>query len=220
MAVPSRQHKHSGSQHLINRGFGLLHLVTPHIERFAGAIQREGADILVDMDIQLHVRILDTYGRPLVVFLHEMVGDGVLSLIGEELRMTEVFGMDDSVDREGFLRVQILGPIHRLNDLVDLIRISCGKLMDRLKNAQSGAASEISLIHHLLVAIKADTPCDGLNLLSSHLSQFLCQYILQALKGLGNHFKTICHRENLYICAVAKIRRIMIVFVKTEKNHN
>ena len=122
------------------------------MERIARRIEREGAVFLGNVDIELHVRIGDADVGAFTCRVAEIIDNGVLDLIGNELRMAEFVGEHDGIHSEGRMDIQVLAPVNLANGFVDAIRILGLEMLDGLEHTHSCAEAEIGTVHHGLVA--------------------------------------------------------------------
>ena len=68
--------------------------------------------------------------------------------------MTKFFAVHGRVDRESLIDFQIFLPIEFFHLFVELVGIASLERIERLEYAQCGAATEVSLVQHKLVASK------------------------------------------------------------------
>ena len=86
-ALPSREHDNAGGKHFVQRSFHRLLPVAATVQAFAARVEREGAVVLSNVDVELQVGIGDadvrTFSRP----LPHLVNNRVLHLVGHKLRV-------------------------------------------------------------------------------------------------------------------------------------
>ena len=81
------------------------------MEALAGRVEAERGLIVGNMDMQAKVGVGDGHVGAHAGLLAELVGNGVLHLIGHEFGMAELLGEHHGVNGKGFLVVQILSPV-------------------------------------------------------------------------------------------------------------
>ena len=145
------------------------------------------------MDVQAHVRIAHADVRTVARFLAELVDDGVLHLICHEFRVAELLGEYDGIDGKGLVQRQVFRPVDVLHTFVHVVCRQCLEVLDGFQNTDGGMQLEISAIHHLLIACKGHHSASYLYVFCAQLRQFVRQDGLKAHKGLGDHFKFLCH---------------------------
>ena len=104
------------------------------------------------MDVQTKVRIGYRYVRSYASILAELVNDGVLHLVRNELRVAELLGEHHRIDCKGHLVVHQSAPVNLLHLIVYIIGAACLEFLYWLKYPYSSMQLEISTIHHFLVA--------------------------------------------------------------------
>ena len=147
------------------------------------------------MDVQFGVRIVQAHIRTLPCFLTEIVSDGILHLVSHEHRVMERITEYHRVNSESGFYIHVFIPFHCLHGIVHLLSIVCSKAYDGLKNTDGCAEAEIGLVKQSFVTCEAHHASPYLNIIGSQIGKLFCQYLLQSLEGLGNHFKGFSHLD-------------------------
>ena len=90
LSMPSAHHDDAGGQYLVERCCHALLAVAAAVQALAAAVEGEGGVVLSDVYVQAKVGVCDAHVGARPCALAELVGDGVLHLIGHELRVTEL----------------------------------------------------------------------------------------------------------------------------------
>ena len=59
LTIPAGELENAGSQHLVDRCFGLRHAIAAFVEGFAAGIEREGHLLAGDVHVELHVGVVE-----------------------------------------------------------------------------------------------------------------------------------------------------------------
>ena len=198
LARPARHQNHTCGQHLVQRGLDALLTIAATMQRLAARVERQRAFTLSgghvgNVDVQTHVGIGYTDVRTVARLFAELVDNGVLHLVGYEFRVAEFFREYHRVDGKGLVQCQILCPVDILHTLVDVVCRQGLEVFDGFQNTDGRMQLEISAIHQLLIARKGHHSASYRYILSAQLRQFVRQDRFQSHKGLGDHFKCLCH---------------------------
>ena len=150
------------------------------------------------MDVQSHVGVGDADVRTCSLLFTELVDDGILHLVGDELGVAEFFGEYHRVDSKRLVNIQVFCPVNILDAFIDVIGRQCLEMLDGFQNADSGMQLEVGAIHHLLVSSKRNHTSSFYHVFCTQLRQFFRQDRLEAHKGLGDEFKFLCHDVSIY----------------------
>ena len=154
LALPACHHDHAGSQHLVEGSVDTLLAVAATMERLTAGVEAQCALVLGDMDVQAQVGVGDRDVGSLAGLLAELVDDGVLHLVADKLRVSELLGEDDGIHRKRLVLSQILVPVDVFHGLVHLVGAMRLEAIDGLENLDGRMELEVSPIHHLLVTCK------------------------------------------------------------------
>ena len=141
------------------------------------------------MDIDPDVGVADADIRPLVPFLAEPVGNGVLHAVCHELGVAEVVGEDDGIDEKRLLHVHIVFPVHLPHHLIHLIGIGGFELLDGFEHFHGRTKAEIRPVKHFLISCERHHAVADLNVVGPQFGHFLRQHFFQPLECLGYDFK-------------------------------
>ena len=87
------------------------------------------------MNVDAHVRVAQTHGRPFSHALAEVVGNGIFGAVGHKFGVVEVFGIDYGIDRKCFLGREVLFPFDPFHFLIYHVGVVRTKPGDRHQNA-------------------------------------------------------------------------------------
>ena len=190
-ATPAGHQYHAGGQHLIQRGLYCFLAITAAVQRFAAGVERQRTFGLGNVYVQQHVRFVDTHAGTFAGLLAEIVHDGILHLVGNELGMTELFTEYNRVHGKGLVRIQIVFPSDGFNLFVNLVGILGCEVFDGFQYPDGCTQAEVCLVHHFLITTERYHAAAYFYFVGAQCSQLLCQYLFQSLEGFGNHFKRL-----------------------------
>ena len=191
--VPARELQDAGGEHLVDRRVDRGAAIATTMKALARRIQRERTIGITDMNVQLYIRVCDSYVRAFPGALAEIIDDGILHLVGDELGMAKVLRIDDGVDGKRSIEVEVTAPVDFLHGGVDLVGIAGLEVFYRLEYAHGGAQAEIGTVHHFLVAGERDHAPPDLYIVGSEFRQFLCQNFFKSLESFGDEFELFFH---------------------------
>ena len=146
LALPAGHKDDAGCQHLVDGRFdGLLPVAAP-VQGLAAGVKAQRTLVVGNMDVQPDVGVGDTDVRPLSRLLAELVNNGILHLVGHELRMPELVREDDRVDGKGLVDRQIAGPVNILHTLVDVVGRQRLEVLDGFEDADGGVQLEVGTV--------------------------------------------------------------------------
>ena len=141
------------------------------------------------MDVQLQVGIGDADVRTFASLLSHLVNDGILHLVGHKFRVAEFRAEHNAIDGKGRFIGQVFCPVNLLHSTIHLVGTGGAEVFDGFQNFDGGAQLKICAIEQFLVACEGHHAATYLDVVGPEVYELRCQYCLQALKGLGNHFK-------------------------------
>ena len=193
LALPSGHHDHAGGQHLVERClYRLLPVATP-VERLAAGVKAECAVVLGDMYMQTEVGVGHGDVGALAGAFAKLVDDGVFHLVGHKLRVAEVIGEYDGIDRERVVDVEILAPVYLFDSLVDLIGTPGFEVVDRFQNLDGRMQCEVGTVHHFFVTSKRHHASTYLYVVGTQLGQFFRQHRFQSHERFGDEVEFLVH---------------------------
>ncbi len=95
-----------------------------------------------------------------------------------------------------------MAPVERLGLVVKLIGVAGAEFVERLENAQGGAAAEVGAVQQFAVAVEGHHAASYAYVVGSQAAKFLGQHIFQTLEGFGHHFKSIVHS----LCSISTLQ--------------
>ena len=90
------------------------------------------------MDVQSDVGIADADVGTFAGAFAELIDDGVLDLIGNELRVAEFLRKDDRIDGKSLFQSDVLAPVNVLDAIIDVVSRQCLEVLDRFQNTYCG----------------------------------------------------------------------------------
>ena len=198
VALPARHQDHAGSQHLVERCFHRLLTVAATVQRLATGVETQGTLALAgghvgNMDMQTHVWIGNADIGTLASLLAELVDNGILHLVSHKLRVSEFLREYHRVDGKRLVEGEIVRPVHRLHTFVDIVSRQCLEALDGFQNTDGSVQLEIGTVHKRFIASEGHHASSFLHIVCAQLRQFFRQDRFQSHKGLGDHFKFLCH---------------------------
>ena len=193
VALPARELDDAGGQHLVHRRLDGRHAVAALVQAVARGVEREGAVVVGDMDVETYVGISHGDVGALADGLTEVVDNGVLHLVGDKLGVAEVFRVDNGVDGECGVGVQDVAPLVMPHGLVDLVGRSGGEVLERLENPYGGAQEVVGAVHHGRIAGEIDYAASFLYIFCADSGELIGQDAFQSLKGFGYQFEFLFH---------------------------
>ena len=98
------------------------------------------------MDMQTDVGIGDADVWTLSCLFAELVDNGILDLIGNKLRVTELLGEYHRINGKGLVVSNVFAPVDVLDTFIDIIGRKCLKVFDRFQNADGCMQLEVGTI--------------------------------------------------------------------------
>ena len=193
VALPARHHNDAGGEHLVEWCLHALLTVASAVQTFAAAVETERAVVLGDVDVQAQVGVGDADVRPLARSLAQLVDDGVLHLVADELGMAEILAEHHAVDSEGLVVGEVLAPVNLLDGFVNFVGAAGFEMVDGLQDFDGRVQLEVSSVHQFLVACKRHHASAYLYVVGPQLSQLFRQDGLQSHEGFGNELKILFH---------------------------
>ena len=92
VALPTREQDHACSEHLIERCLDTLLTITASVQRLTAGVKAQGALVFGDVHVQTEIGVRHRDVRPFARLLTELVDNGILHLIGDKLRVSELLG--------------------------------------------------------------------------------------------------------------------------------
>ena len=151
-SVPSCHLDESRRKHFVDGCFDGAHSVASVVQTFAGGVKGECAFGVGDVDVETHVGVGDANGGAFAGGFSEEIDDGIFDFICHELRVAELFGIDDGVHDEGGVQINEVIPAHLSDGIIDLICILCLKMSDGFQNPDGSSKTEVGTVEHSLVA--------------------------------------------------------------------
>ena len=181
------------------------------MQRLSAGVEAEGARALArryvsNVDVEPEVGVADGDVGAFARLLAELVDDGILHFVTDELRVTELFREDHSVYGKGLVEVEVLAPVHLHHLVVHVLGREGAEMGDGLENADGSMELEVSTIKQFLVAGERHHASAYLYVVSPQLGQFLRQNGLKSHKGLGDDFKCLFHYVIKIRISAAKVR--------------
>ena len=146
-APPSRFQNHAGSQHFVQRSFGLCHTISAFVQRFARTVERERTGFVGYMDIEHQIGIADAYRGAFAVFFHKIVGYGIFHPISDKFGVGKNVRINYRIHSESFVDREVFVPIHFFHFIIHLIGIFGFEGKDGFQYSQCSAAMYICFIH-------------------------------------------------------------------------
>ena len=187
LAIPSRQHDESGSQHLVDRCFCVLHLISAQVERFSAGIERNRHVLVRYVQVYPDAGVADAHVRTVARLLAPVVGYGILHSVSSKLRVAEVVREYHSIHEERSVHVHIFLPVDFLCLLIHLVGIVCLEHRNRFQHSDGSAQTEVCPIEHLLVACKTHHSVSYLYVVASKGYHLLSQNLFQTLESLCDY---------------------------------
>ena len=187
LAAPAGGHDDAGGQHLVDGSLGLFLAVTALRQRFAAGVKADGDAVAVDVHVEQQVVAGHAVGGTLPLQVAEMVDDAVLDAIGHEAAVVEVLAVHRRVDGERGPGSHIFFPGDVAHYVVKLVGIVGGEFLNGLEDSQGCAQAQVGAIHQFQVSLEADHTGAHLYVFGPQAQQFVAQYRLQSLEGLGHH---------------------------------
>ena len=100
VALPAAHLDDGRCQHLVDGSFYARLAIATQVEALAAGVEREGADVFGNMNVEANLRIADTDVGAFALALHEVVHDGILHLVGDEARVAEGGAIYRRIDGE------------------------------------------------------------------------------------------------------------------------
>ena len=145
------------------------------------------------MHVQIQVGISQLYTWAHSAMLHPPVHNCVFNTVGDELRMAKEVRIYRRINLEGSFSGHILGPIHLLYLLIDIVCILRFECRDRHQYTRSCTQTEVCGIKHSLVACERHSSTFYLYVVGTQFNQLACEYLLQALERFCQHLKFCLH---------------------------
>ena len=159
------------------------------MQAIARRVEAQRAVGAADVNVQFHVGVGDAYVRPFARGVAEVVNNRVLHLVGHELGVAELLGVDHAVDGKGGVHVEESLPVHAPHGLVHVVGVVGFEMQQRFEHTYGGAQTEVGSVHHGLVAAKRHHAVPYLHIVGTEFGEFLCEHFFKSLKGLGDEFK-------------------------------
>ena len=167
------------------------------------------------MYVEDEVGVVETHGRTLAILLVEVIRNGILHAVSHKLRVTEHLAVHDRINRKCRIAVKILLPVHRLDDIVNLVGVHRLEMHNGFQDAYGCPQMEVCLVHQRLVTCKRYHTAANLHVVGTQCHQLLGQYLFKTLESLCNQFKFV-HKK----CSKKVRGKCPIIFCKGTKKSN
>ena len=189
LALPSCQHDNACSEDFIQRGLYRLLPVAATMQALSTGVEREGAVVLCDVDVELQVGIGDLDVRTTSCPLPHLVDNRVFHLVSYKLRVSELVREDHTIHGESRLVGQVVGPIDFLYGIIHLVGGGGTEVLDGHEDADCGAELEVRAIEKFLVSCERHHATSYLYIVCTEVDKLCSQHSFKALEGLGYHLE-------------------------------
>ena len=122
-----------------------------------------------------------------------MIGNSVFHPVSHKLGVGELAAVDCRVDAESGVWGEELFPVEVAHAVVKLVGVGGRELYDGLKDSQGGAATEVGLVHDLVVSLERDHAESYFYIFGPQGDELVAEHILKPLECLGHHLECIVH---------------------------
>ena len=173
VTLPSRHENHASCEDLVEGSLDTLLSVAAAVQGVAAGVEGQCGIVAGDMDMQADVRIGEGDVGSLSRALAELVHDGVLDLIGDEVGVAELVTVDDGVHGEGLSLGDIGAPVQVFHIIIYVVGGGSLEMLDGFKDTYGRVQLEVGTIHHFLVSGERDHTAANLNVVGAKLSELL-----------------------------------------------
>ena len=159
------------------------------MQALAARVETKRGIVVGNMDVQPQVGIGHRDVGTNAGLLAELVHDGVLHLIGHELRVTEILREHHGVDGKCLLLVQIVRPVDGFYLVVDIVGAACLEMLDGLQDSDGCMQLEVGAVHQFLVAGERHHAASYFHIVCSQVCEFFSQDGLQSHESFGYEFE-------------------------------
>ena len=128
-----------------------------------------------------------------LVVVAEPVYDGIFHAICNKLAVFEFGAVGNGIDGECLVHIHQCAPVVFLHFCIKFVGVSGIERIERLQDSQCRAAAHIGFIQERQIAAESDHAFTGSYVVGAQCPQFVGQYRLQSLEGLGHHIECSCH---------------------------
>ena len=145
------------------------------------------------MYVETYVGICHTYVRALSAVLTEVIDNGIFYFVSHELRVTEVFGINNCVNGESGLEIENVFPLVVSYGVINFVGCCGIKMFQRFEYAYGSAQRVVCAIHHGGVSCEVNHAPSFLYVLRACFGKLLYQEVFHSLECLGYEFEFLFH---------------------------